>query len=79
MASGLSLVTTDPGARELVNDNGFAVEKRNHEQLRDAIRRYAMDRDLLERHRVESRRMAERMTWSEAAQAYLQIYGQISG
>lgn len=76
MASGLPLITTDTGAPELIDSNGIVVQKKDHEQMRAAIRRYMVDPGLHGRHSEGSRRLAETMPWSRVAQAYLDVYRQ---
>lgn len=74
MASGLPIITTNTGAAELMDNNGFVVEKGNYIQLKEAILKYIRHPDLLIRHGQQSRKLAEEMTWSHAAKAYIEIY-----
>ena len=73
----LTSTTTDTGAPELIDGNGIIVRKRDEKQLRAAIRRYVVEPGLQERHGAGSRRLAETLPWSRAAQAYLKVYRQI--
>jgi glycosyltransferase involved in cell wall biosynthesis len=74
MASGLPIITTDTGTAELLDGNGFIVEKKNHKQIREEIIRYMCNSELLKRHSRKSRKIAEKMSWNNTAQAYMHIY-----
>jgi glycosyltransferase involved in cell wall biosynthesis len=74
MASGLALITTDTGAREMIDGNGIIVEPGSDEAISRAIEVYVDDSELLARHRLRSRELAERTSWSKVAESYLEIY-----
>jgi glycosyltransferase involved in cell wall biosynthesis len=74
LASGLPVITTDTGAAELMDNNGFVVEKGNHAQIKKAIIEYIKDPQLLRLHGIRSRELADRMRWDNAAKAYIEIY-----
>ena len=62
MALGLPIITTDvPGCRETVVEmvNGFLVPPRDSLQLADAMKRFILQPELIERMGRESRRLAE--------------------
>lgn len=77
MASGLPIITSKTGTSELVDKNGFVVEKGNYIQIKEAILKYIRYPDLLIRHGQQSRKLAEKMTWSYTAKAYTEIYNRI--
>ena len=77
MASGLPLISSNTGARELLDGNGIVVETGNAAQLKEALSRYATDPFLRKRHGERSRILAETMAWSGVALAYRDLYEQI--
>ena len=77
MASGLPIVTTPTGARELLDGNGLIVERGDSEAMRAALERYAQDRELRLTHGARSRELAESMSWEEMAHAYREIYEKV--
>ena len=77
MASGLPIITTPTGARELLDGNGLVVERADSEALRKALQRYVDDPGLLEVHGLRSRELAEAMSWESMALAYGQTYKQV--
>jgi glycosyltransferase involved in cell wall biosynthesis len=74
MASGLPIVTTPTGARELLDGNGQVVERGDSEAIRKALERYVREPELLQAHGKRSRELAESMSWEATAQAYRQAY-----
>jgi len=74
MASGLPIITTDTGAAELMDENGFIVEKGNYNQIKKAIIEYIGNTELMRKHGIQSRKIAEKMSWSNTAKAYIEIY-----
>jgi len=79
MASGLPIVTTPTGARELLDGNGFVVERGAADPLREALARYVADPALLERHGSRSREIAEKLSWSQVARRYRELYVRVLG
>ncbi|MFQ5964009.1 MAG: glycosyltransferase family 4 protein [Candidatus Scalinduaceae bacterium] len=77
MASGLPIITTNTGAAELMDGNGFIVEKENYKQIKEAIIQYVDNPELLMKHGKKSRKTAEKMSWTNAAKAYIRIYDSI--
>jgi len=77
MASGLPIITTNTGAAELVDKNGFIVEKGDYKQIKKAIIEYIRNPELLRKHGQQSRKLAEKMSWSNTAKAYIEIYNTI--
>jgi len=74
MASGLPIITTPTGARELLDGNGLVVERADSEAIRKALERYVGKPELLQAHGKRSRELAESMSWEATAQAYRQAY-----
>jgi len=74
MASGLPLITTNTGAAELIDKNGFIVNKRDYKQIKKAIIEYIKNPELRRKHGQQSREIAEKMSWSNSAKAYIEIY-----
>jgi glycosyltransferase involved in cell wall biosynthesis len=78
MASGLPIITTCTGASELIDGNGFVVEKRNSKQIEEAVKLYLTDPGLVKEHGQQGRKIAEGLKWNRTAQAYVQIYNSIT-
>ena len=79
MASGLALIVTDTGGtKELVHGNGLVVRKESSEQLADAISRLVKNKSKIIAMGRKSRRIAERMSWSNVAEKYLEVYGELA-
>ncbi len=78
MASGIPIITTNTGTAELIDENGFIVEKENYKQIKEAIIQYAHNPELLMKHGKQSRKIAEKMSWNNTAQAYINIYDSIN-
>jgi glycosyltransferase involved in cell wall biosynthesis len=77
MASGLAIVTTPTGARELLDGNGFVVERGASAPLREALGRYLADPELLAAHRARSREIARSLSWSRVAHRYEELYERV--
>jgi glycosyltransferase involved in cell wall biosynthesis len=77
IASGLPIITTNTGAAELIDGNGFIVEKGDHTQIKRAIMEYLENPELMRIHSQRSRELADEMRWDDAARAYLEIYNSI--
>lgn len=75
MASGLPLIITDVGGSdELVDGNGFIVEKENPGSISDAVENYINEPDLLERHGRRSREIAESRNWDAISEKFYETY-----
>jgi len=75
MACGLPIVTTDTGgSEELINGNGFIVEKASPEALQKAVALYLKNKSLCQKHGVASRKLAEKMSWASSADLYQELY-----
>ena len=78
MASSLPIIATKSGVTDFFDDNGVIVEKRDHRQIKAAIRGYLNDPDRVDRHGKRSRAIAEELTWTKAAQAYTDLYRRVA-
>ena len=76
MASGLAIIATDTGGtKELVdNQNGIIVNKKNSQDIFSALEGLYLDRDRLQKMKLESRAKAKKMSWAKMAEKYLNIY-----
>jgi len=79
MASGLPIITTDTGGTaELVDEsNGIIVEKKDSQEIAHALSRLYHNRELTERMGQSSRRKAEKLSWTQMAESYLELYEKI--
>ncbi len=81
LASGLPIVATDTGGtKELVNDgvNGLIVKMRNPDDIAAKIEKIILDHDLELSMNLASRALAEKLSWSNVANAYTKTYTEIS-
>ncbi|MGD8500979.1 MAG: glycosyltransferase family 4 protein [Phycisphaerales bacterium] len=79
MASGLPVITTRcEGVEELIADNGLVVEPANAEEIAEAVRKLADDRQLCKQMSIAARSQAEQFSWSNTAEQYIEMYRTIS-
>jgi len=81
LASGLPIISTETGgAKELVQDgiNGFLICMKNSEDLAEKISRLMANDGLRERMALESRKIAEKMSWKNVAEEYFKTYQKIN-
>jgi glycosyltransferase involved in cell wall biosynthesis len=77
LASGLPLVATDTGGtRELLQNgiNGFIVEAKNSQDLKEKIKKIADNPELQRTMGEESRKKAMEMSWKKIAREYKDLY-----
>lgn len=75
MSCGLPIITTDTGgAKEIIKKNGYIVEKGHEESLGKALQAYLSNKTLLKEHSIESRKLAESMSWEKIARKYFDEY-----
>ena len=75
MACGLPIIATNVGGnKEIINGNGFIVSKGNIEELKTAILKYFNDKTLIIKHGINSRKLAENMSWKSIADNYYKVY-----
>lgn len=78
MAVGLPVIMTNVGgASELIKQNGFVVKKQNTNELKEALITYQKDKILREKHALQSRKLAEEMSWANTAKEYVQLYDRV--
>ncbi len=74
IASGLALITTETGAAELLNGNGFIVKKCDFQDISEKLLLLIKNPNLLSRFKKRSVEISERMSWKECADSYLKVY-----
>ncbi len=75
MASGLPIITTDTGgSSELLKGNGYIIEKSSFESIAKTLNNYIYNPSLINKHSTQSRKIAERMSWKEVAEDYMEVY-----
>ncbi len=74
IASGLALLTTETGAAELLDDNGFLIEKGDHADISEKISVFLQNPDILTRCKRRSSEIARGMSWRSCARSYVQLY-----
>lgn len=74
-AGGLPLVVTQVGGtEELLDGNGFLIEKRNSQEITVALTKiYENDKQRTEMSK-KSRQQAQKMSWQQTAKKYLDVY-----
>ena len=78
MACGLPIVATDTGgSKELVKKNGFLVEKRSVNELKEVLEKFEKEPNLILEMGYISREIAEQMNWGNIVKKYLDLYEQI--
>lgn len=78
LACALPVIVTDVGgSKELVKGNGFVIPKASIEALREKVKYYINNSPLLKIHGKKSRMIAEKMSWKNVAEEYLDIYKKV--
>jgi glycosyltransferase involved in cell wall biosynthesis len=79
IATGLPAVVTNVGGSpELVDGNGFIVDKANPAALRGALQNYLENPGLLVQHGRASRQKALTMSWENSSDQYRAIYRNVA-
>jgi len=79
MASGLPVIVTDTGGTaELVNGNGFIIEKGSADSIVKALENFMGDRDSMLQRGKRSREMALGLSWTNVANKYYEMYEELS-
>ena len=74
MSCGLPVIVTDTGGvKDIVDGNGIVVEKESSLSIVDALKK--LDTENVEKMGVQSRKIAEKMSWGAVADKYLRLYG----
>jgi len=74
MACGLAIISTDTGAAELLEQNGFVVQAGDPASIKHALMEYASNPDLIEQHGRQSRKIALQLDWSKTSDQYYHLY-----
>ena len=74
LASGLPIITTDTGASELIDKNGYIVKKQNSKDLYIAIKKLINEPMLIQKMGSSSRQLALSMRWEYIAEDYVKHY-----
>jgi len=75
MSCGLPLILTDTGGvSNLINGNGFIINKCSSISIKNAIEKYIDNHELLKEHGEKSRLIAQKFSWESMANHYIDIY-----
>ena len=77
LASGLPLITTKTGAAELIDGNGFIIEKKSSQEIVESLKKIMGDENLRKSFSVKSRELAENMSWENTANKYYNLFKSI--
>lgn len=80
MALGMPIVATDVGGtKELLreNENGFIIKVGDYGDIVEKLKKFLLNRDLLEKMGTKSRQLAETMSWKNVAEKYAAMYEEI--
>ncbi len=77
MASGLPIITTDTGAAELIDGNGFIVRKKDPQAISQKLQEFLQNRQLIVQMGKKSREIALKMNWRNAAIKYYKLYTEV--
>lgn len=77
MACGLPVLTTDTGVAEVVGAGGSVIPAGDARAIARQLERYRDDRTSRRSQAAAARSIAETMSWSSVADAYLALYGRI--
>lgn len=78
LASGLPIITTNTGAAELIDGNGFVIRKKSFQDISDCLEKVIQNENLLREMSKKSREAAEKMSWGENARQYAEILKKVS-
>ena len=74
MSCGLPVIVTDTGGvKDLIDGNGFIVEKESSLSIVDALKK--LNAENVREMGARSRKIAEKMSWGSVADKYLRLYG----
>lgn len=78
LASGLPLITTRTGAAELMDGNGYIINKRSSAEIEESLEALISNEDLRSQMSAKSRKLAEEMSWENTASKYYELYKKIN-
>jgi len=80
MASGLPIIATNTGgAHELMCNNGILIKKRSSKAISNAVLTLIEKKEMRLKYAKNSRKIAEKMSWSKIAEKYFNIYRMTGG
>jgi len=75
LAAGLPVILTDVGGSvELIENNGWIIDPHSVDQLRTSLKDAIAKKESLKDLGIQSKRIAQRMSWSNVANAYFELY-----
>ena len=75
MATGLPIITTDTGgSKELIKNNGFIIPKKDSEAIKEKVNLFIQNPALSKTMGINSRLIAEQMSWENVANQYIETY-----
>jgi glycosyltransferase involved in cell wall biosynthesis len=77
LACGLPIVSTDTGGtKELLTDglNGLIVRMKDPDDLAEKIEKLILNPNLKQAMSLESRKLAEKLSWANVAKDYIELY-----
>jgi L-malate glycosyltransferase len=75
MACGLPIITTNTGgSQELINGNGFIVEKKSSKDLRKSIETFINEPKIIKNMGNKSRKISEKLNWMNVKKEYMNYY-----
>lgn len=77
MACGLAIISTNSGAAEHLDDNGFIVKKKNQHSIKCVLTKYAVEPELVKQHGKKSRNIALQLNWARTADKFLHLYNDV--
>ena len=78
MASGLPIITTRcEGVEELIAGNGIIIEQANAEEIAEAIKKLADNRQTCMKMSVAARERAEKFSWENASEQFFDYYNKV--
>lgn len=77
IASGLAIITTDTGAAEFIDRNGFVVNKKDYKAIADKLEVFINDPGMIARFKDRSAEIARAMAWSDCSGSYVSIFEDI--
>jgi len=79
MASGLAIIATDTGgSAELIQGNGFVIEKGNVGQIQESLIKFLENKEQMRLMGNRSREIAENLSWPKGASKYTEIYNELA-
>jgi glycosyltransferase involved in cell wall biosynthesis len=74
LAAGLPIITTDTGAAELLDENGYVVQKKSARDIEGALIKLLENEGLRRQMAEKSRQIALEMKWENVAKKYYDLY-----